>query len=916
MSFNPYSSSDSSSPMISTGTATTLASTATPLTSTSTSIASAVAPKPAATPTAIFSAAGMTPPSTSGSAGSATAAIAAASTSSFIAVDTDTIKENVEGGIQATSQDALNKKAAFQNKVYGPLLEPKTICVSFKLNLDKYEGYARALAFIAPANATLFDHPAWSFGFNLFVKAPSTNPSGKQNGEPVSKESGAILWWDGKPFYKYKDAVVPSNCQLSTSDNLKTSSVILWPYIPHENSYVTQNFTSHLVYVEKKQNISKDQNAEGYFEVEQGHSYLLNITFAEGSTIAREVAEKQYTPRIFLRNVLGPDKKSQYSNQITLSLLPSTTIWAKTANSPTVHELKQALNAIEKLNEENEKLKKLYKDAIQKAKTAVDAANEQEKQKISDLQNKLLQLENEKEAHKQKSDNIRKHSADLEKREQKISKELSELREKLKSNEIIMAKLIEERGNLIKEKEDIEITLQEKEQQLLNLHEKVVPELTQERDNLKKEIQNIEKELKEKKGLAETLVKERDDAQQKCIVLNGHQMQQQARLTHQQQLLAAEKDARAKAEEALSQKQQAVQEVVCTITQAQEDYKLKIKNLEQSLQHTNACFEAEQQKNAVLNRILKAIQDKQAQLDAEARSEKLHFQTQIQNHQIKLGERAAEIVNLTDIIRAYKTKEAAIAELENTRKKTHDTERHLLQLQVDKLTAEKMSHELQIKEQANEITSLKNLMSAHKANEAAIIAEATQKKDAELQQLRKYFEETLAKQQQEIEVLKLRNHAVQSSYRTETATASSSSGYISLSHNVQNSIIGAASGTARPIAMPYVAETHAIQYVPLPLQLQPVPNSNSYVVLPIAATSAAAMQQGSMLEQGTSGTQGPCSTDACAIPLLPLQPTLANPKDLSSPPMLYQYNNNPVPYDSIQQDVVSYQDIQQSLSPK
>jgi Inhibitor of Apoptosis domain len=147
---------------------------------------------------------------------------------------------------------------------------------------------------LGPAGTTP-DKAEWKFEFNVYAMDQLTGPAKRPEDESIPKGSRALLWFGGRPFPKYQHAVVHKGWRLSTTDELKTLSVVFRPYSEEKDP-------NSLLYVRKKPGVQKGHTPGGigYLKVVQGYHYYLNVTFAAGSNIAQKVGLHSWRPIVYL----------------------------------------------------------------------------------------------------------------------------------------------------------------------------------------------------------------------------------------------------------------------------------------------------------------------------------------------------------------------------------------------------------------------------------------------------------------------------------------------------------------------------------------------------------------------------------------------------------------------------------------
>jgi hypothetical protein len=232
--------------------------------------------------------------------------------------------------------------ASAASAVIGPLPAPKTITMTLVPDWNQQElrsplRPACVKIVLGPANTTP-EKALWCFEFNVYAMDQLTGPAKKADDEVISKGSRALLWFGGKPYPKYQHAVVLKGCKMSTTDELKTLSVVIRPYSEEKDP-------NALLYVRKKPGGVKG-NGIGYLKLVQGHHYYINITFAAGSSIAQLVGLHSWRPLVYLVSKRPGREDSDFitgSRQFTNFV----TNWAQGVEvNPDDREQKGALDAL------------------------------------------------------------------------------------------------------------------------------------------------------------------------------------------------------------------------------------------------------------------------------------------------------------------------------------------------------------------------------------------------------------------------------------------------------------------------------------------------------------------------------------------------------------------------------------------
>lgn len=238
--------------------------------------------------------------------------------------------------------------------VIGPLPTSKTITITFvpdwsQEDMNSPLRAASVCVLLGPAN-TLPQQALWSIEFNLFGadKPPAIQTKdGKPIGEePIKKGERALLWYDGKPFPKYKNCIVLSKCRLPANGELKTHSIVL-------RSHADERDLNALTWVPKRAGPKRRKDLS-YLKVVAGHHYYLNLTFAAGSTIAQLVGSQAWRPIIYLYT--KHQKKGIDEIHTSRLFTNFTTNWAQGVE-PNVdeRELKLAAEALQREAEEDAK---------------------------------------------------------------------------------------------------------------------------------------------------------------------------------------------------------------------------------------------------------------------------------------------------------------------------------------------------------------------------------------------------------------------------------------------------------------------------------------------------------------------------------------------------------------------------------
>jgi len=115
--------------------------------------------------------------------------------------------------------------------VIGPLPTSKTITITFVPDWSQEDmkspiRAASVCVLLGPAN-TLPQQALWCIEFNLFANDKAPSAGRNKDEELIVKGQRALLWYDGKPFPKYKNSIVLSKCRLPANDELKTHSIVV-----------------------------------------------------------------------------------------------------------------------------------------------------------------------------------------------------------------------------------------------------------------------------------------------------------------------------------------------------------------------------------------------------------------------------------------------------------------------------------------------------------------------------------------------------------------------------------------------------------------------------------------------------------------------------------------------------------------
>lgn len=142
-----------------------------------------------------------------------------------------------------------------------------------------------------PPNAPPLD-ARWMFEFSLYCTdshQPDTKNKFKEY-ESISRTRRALLWYAGRPFDKYKNAVVSQKCRFAPELEPLSMVFRVDPKDAEPNA---------LVWV-RKRHVPHRRRDRSYLKVARNHFYHLNITFANGATVHQYVHQLGWRFTLFL----------------------------------------------------------------------------------------------------------------------------------------------------------------------------------------------------------------------------------------------------------------------------------------------------------------------------------------------------------------------------------------------------------------------------------------------------------------------------------------------------------------------------------------------------------------------------------------------------------------------------------------